>query len=103
MNSIVVETTDKYRLIYNSCFPDAAKFVAFIVNAIEEHRPIIFQCKYCHNRSAAHAAATKMYYDRSEIQILTDYRYYRNQFVFKKNCYRNLGCIKTLSLLEENK
>ncbi len=84
IHDIDIEILGDYGLTFETYFPEVSGLAKYIVNAIEEHRPIICQCEYGQSRSAACAAAIKEFYDKSGIQIFADYRYYPNQLIFNK-------------------
>ena len=83
IHDIDIEILPDYGLNPDTYFPEAAALARYIIESVSSGYDIICQCEYRQSRSAA-CAAIKEYYDKSGIEIFTDYRYYPNQLVFNK-------------------
>lgn len=84
IHDIDLEVLPKYRLTYDTYFPEADNLAEFIYSAYNERVDIICQCEYGQSRSAACAAAILEHFYHNGISIFADYRYYPNQLIFNK-------------------
>ena len=84
IHDIDIEILQDFGLTFDTYFPEVDVLADFIKTAITNDYNIICQCEYGQSRSAACAAAIKEYFEKSGIEIFSDYRYYPNQLIFNK-------------------
>lgn len=84
IHDIDIEVLQDFGLTFESYFPQVEELADFIKTAVANDYNIICQCEYGQSRSAACAAAIKEYFEKSGIEIFSDYRYYPNQLIFNK-------------------
>lgn len=81
---VVDETFQSLSCSYEEFFPQAKEVANFVNYYINLGYKIICQCEYGVSRSSGCAAAIKEFYERSGIEIFSDYRYRPNQVIYHK-------------------
>lgn len=84
MVQVMDENYQNLSASYEDFFPQVNELVLFINKYINLGYKIICQCEYGVSRSSGCAAAIKEFYERSGIEIFSDYRYRPNQVIFHK-------------------